>query len=66
MEVPSNRNTPLKVIEKLSKYQDLETETTRMQGIKTEIIPVVIDALGLIKKGLEKHTEKCPGGNQHQ
>ena len=42
--------------EKLSKYKDLEIETTRKWGMKTEIIPVVICALGLIKKGLEKHT----------
>ena len=42
--------------EKLSKYEDLEIETTRKWGMKTEIIPVFICALGLIKKGLEKHT----------
>ena len=29
--------------------------------MKTETIPVVIGAPGLIKKGLEKHTEKIPG-----
>ena len=29
--------------------------------MKTEIIPVVIGALGLIKKGLEKHKGKIPG-----
>ena len=29
--------------------------------MKTETIPVVIAALGLIKKGLKKHTEKIPG-----
>ena len=30
-------------------------------GMKTETMPVVIGALGLIKKGLQKHTEKIPG-----
>ena len=30
VSVPSDRNTPTKVIEKLSKYKDLEIETTRM------------------------------------
>jgi len=29
--------------------------------MKTETMPVVIGALGLIKKGLQKHTEKIPG-----
>ena len=32
-----------------------------MWRMKTEIIPVVIRALGLIKKGLEKYMEKIPG-----
>ena len=32
-----------------------------MWGIKTETIPFVIGALGFIKKGLQKHTEKIPG-----
>ena len=59
--VPSDRNTSLKTTEKLSKYKDLEIETTRMWGMKTETIPVVIGVLGLIKKGLQKHTEKIPG-----
>ena len=29
--------------------------------MKTETIPVMIGALGLIKKGLAKHMEKIPG-----
>ena len=61
MAVPSDRNTSLKTTEKLSKYKDLEIETTRMWGMKTETIPVGIGALGLNKKGLQKHTEKIPG-----
>jgi len=32
-----------------------------MWPLQTEIIPVVIGALGLIKKGLEKHMAKIPG-----
>ena len=32
-----------------------------MRPLKTEIIPVVIGALGLIKKELEKHSLKIPG-----
>ena len=53
MAVPSGRNISLKTTEKLSKYKDLEIETTRMWGMKTEITPVtfVMGALGLIKKG---------------
>ena len=32
-----------------------------MWGMKTTTIPVVIGALGLIKKGLEKYTKQIPG-----
>ena len=42
-----------KVTEKLSKCKDLEIEIERMWGMKATTIPVVIGALGLIKKGLE-------------
>ena len=61
MAVPSDRNTSLKTTEKLSKYENLEIETTRMWGMKTETIPVVIGALGLIRKGLQKSTKKSLG-----
>ena len=61
MAVPSDRNTLLKTTAKLSKYKDLEIETTRVWGMKTEKVPVVKGVLRLIKKGLQKHTEKIPG-----
>ena len=61
MSIPSDLNTSIKVSEKLSKYKDLEIEINRMWGMKTEVIPVVIGALGLVKKGLEKFTNKIPG-----
>ena len=61
MAVPSDRNTSIKVVEKLSKYKDLEIEISRMWKIETEMIPVVIDTLGVIKKGPEKYIERIPG-----
>ena len=39
------------IAEKLSKYKDLEIEIARMWGMKMLIVPVVIGALGVIKKG---------------
>ena len=39
MAVPSDRNTSMKVTEKLSKYKDLEIETNGMWGMRTETIP---------------------------
>ena len=43
MAIPSDRNTSVKVAEKLSKY--LEIEITKMWGLKTITVPVVIGAL---------------------
>ena len=45
------------MIKKLSKYEDLEIEISRMRGLKTETVPVVIGAFGLVKKGLGKYIE---------
>ena len=43
--IPSDRNTPVKVAEKLLKYKYLETEITKMWGLKTITVPVVIGVL---------------------
>ena len=59
--VPSDRNTSVKVAEKLSKYKDMEIEITRMWGMKTQFVPVVIRALGVVKKGIEKEISNIPG-----
>jgi len=56
MAVPSDRNTSVKV-----KYKDLEIETSRMWGMRMETIPVIVGALGAIKKGLETYLGRIPG-----
>ena len=61
MSIPTERNTSVKVTDKLSKYKDLEIEIERMWGMKATAIPVVVGALGLIKKGLEKYIQQIPG-----
>ena len=61
VSVPSENNTSIKVAEKISKYKDLEIEINRMWGMKTIVLPIVIGALGLIKKGTEKFTDQVPG-----
>ena len=62
MSIPTEKNTSVKVTEKRSKYKDLEIEIERIWGMKAcTTIPVVIGALGLIKKGLEKYTKQIPG-----
>ena len=61
MSVPSDNNVTAKVFEKLSKYKDLEIEVEKMWHLKTKTIPVVVGALGLIKKGTTAFIEKTPG-----
>ena len=61
MEIPSDRDTSVKVAEKLSKSKNLEIEITKMWGLKTITVPVVIRALGVVKKGIEKYIDKIPG-----
>ena len=61
ISVPTERNTSIKTTEKLSKYKDLEIEIERMWGMNTMTIPVIIGALGLVTKGMEKYSNKIPG-----
>ena len=57
-----NNITPfVEVSEKLSKYKDLEIEIARTWGMKTQIVPVAIAALGVIKEGIDKQISKIPG-----
>ena len=49
MSIPTERNTSLKTI-KLTKYKDLQIEIE-----KTTIVPVIIGALKLFKKGTENY-----------
>ena len=56
----------MKVIEKLSKYKDLEIKTKRMggmRGMRTETVPVIVGALGLIREGMDQNLGKIPGAS---
>ena len=61
MSIPSDKNTSVKEFDKLSKYKDLEIETTKLWKLKTHTIPVIIGALGLIKKGVDTYLDRIPG-----
>ena len=63
VSVPSNRNTSTKVIEKLSEYKDLETESMRMWGMRTETVLVIVGALGLLREGMDQNLGKIPGAS---
>ena len=61
VSVPSDQNTSTKVTEKISKYKDLEIEITKIRRVKTEIVPVIVDELALISKGMEYNLGKISG-----
>ena len=61
MKLVKSLITSVKVSEKLSEFKDLEIEIYRMWGMKTKTIPVVIGALGLVKKGLVKFIDQTQG-----
>ena len=48
------------------KYKNLEIELAEMRELKATTIPVAIGALGLIKEGMVKCTEKIPGDVKNQ
>ena len=58
MTVPSDKNIALREIEKKNKYKHLELEIQRMWYMKTLVIPVVVRALGAVKKGVVDNVKK--------
>ena len=44
-------------MKRYKKYQDLVREIRKMWGVRTEVIPVVMGALGTVPKRLEKYLE---------
>ena len=58
--VPVDKKIYLKKLQKLSKYKYIETEVTKMWKFKTKTIPVVIGALGMIKKGTQNFIDQIP------
>ena len=61
VSVPADKNISLEEFQKLSKYKNLESEVTKMWKLKTKTIPVVIGALGMIKKGTQNFIDQIPG-----
>ena len=57
MKILVDKNVSVAEFEKLSKHKDLKIEVEKLCYMKTVTIPVVIGALGMIKKD----TEECPG-----
>ena len=61
MAIPTDRNISIKEFDKLSKYKDLQIEMERMWHLKTTVIPIVVGALGMVKRGIHNHLKSLPG-----
>lgn len=59
--IPADHNLIQKEAEKMLKYRDLSIEISRMWDMRTEIVPIIIGALGAIPKTLNKNISKVPG-----
>jgi len=61
MAIADDSNVNTKESDNLSKYKDLEREIIRMWKVRTKIVPVIIGALGTIKKALHQNLQLLPG-----
>ena len=61
MTVPADHNIAPKEYEKLSKYKDLEIEIGKMWHLDTSTVPVVVGALGALKRGSKEFIDQIPG-----
>ena len=61
MTVSTKNNISVREYNELSKYKILEIKIEKMWHPKTTILPVIVGALGMIKKGTNKHMNKIPG-----
>lgn len=59
--VPEDSNIMVKEAEKLSKYKDLEIEISRMWNCRARTVPIVIGALGTVKKAFDQNLKMLPG-----
>ena len=64
VSVPADNRITLKECEKKDKYLDLARELKKLWNMKVTIVPIVIDALGTITKGLLKGLEDLKVGGR--
>jgi len=56
--VPADARVEEKEQEKMDRYQDVASELNSLWKLETKVIPIVVGALGLVQKGLEKNLKK--------
>ena len=58
---PADGNVGRKHAEKLAKYGDLRVEVSRMWQCRTQVVPVVLGALGTVHAGIARWLDIIPG-----
>jgi hypothetical protein len=59
--MPSDKNVIQKEAEKKLKYKNLSIEILRMRNMKCFVIPVIIEATGIVSKSLQNYLETITG-----
>ena len=59
--IPDGSNVNTKETDKLSKYNDLEIEVSRMWKVRAKVVPVIIGAPATIEKRLDQNLYLLPG-----
>ena len=63
MTAAIDNNLSVTKYDKISQYKDLETEIEKMWYVKSTTVPVIVGALGMIKKKADKHKNRIPGSS---
>ena len=61
MSAPEYDKISVKGYNKISKFKDQEMESEKIWHLKTTTVPVIMGALGMIKKRTDKHINKITG-----
>jgi hypothetical protein len=64
VEISRDKNVTKKEAEKILKYKDLTIEIQRMWNTATNLIPVIIGAIGTISKSFRKYPSNIPGKHE--
>ena len=61
--VPCDSAVAKKENEKIDKYKDLAAEFARMNGVKVEVVPLVVGVLGVVSKDLVRWLKRIGIGD---
>ena len=65
MSVATDNNISVKEY-RISKNKDMEMKIKKIWHFKLATVPVIVGALGMIRKGIDKHIQKKPGKYEMQ